>query len=348
MTTDLPRTPGVYMFCGHQDQVLYVGKATNLRQRVRSYFGSDDRRKIGPMLRETQNVRHLELPDALTAEVIEQRLIARMLPRFNRAGTRCDKYCYVRLDTDAAWPRLSIVKNPSKQGIHLGPLPSRTMATMVVDAIHSAVPLRRCSARLGRHFVPEPDAAVCSAAQLGVSHCPCSGGADADEYAAAVEVARRTLTGDPAIVVDRLHHKMASLAAQQRFEEAASMRDRLSALLGAVKRHRLVETLRAADHAQVTVGESTWIVEHARLVDVSRVGHLARSLPVSPPEPMPLGTPLHRDMIDEALVLARFFEKQASRITVTCSGDWDFPVAADDKVPGLVRRTPSVVELKAS
>ena len=61
MTADLPRSPGVYMFCGHQGQVLYVGKATNLRQRVRSYFGSDDRRKIGPMLRETQTVRHLAL-----------------------------------------------------------------------------------------------------------------------------------------------------------------------------------------------------------------------------------------------------------------------------------------------
>ncbi len=112
MTADLPRSPGVYMFCGHRDQVLYVGKATNLRQRVRSYFGSDDRRKIGPMLRETQSVRHLDLPDALTAEVIESRLIASILPRYNRAGKRVEKYCYVRLDVDTPWPRLSIVKDP--------------------------------------------------------------------------------------------------------------------------------------------------------------------------------------------------------------------------------------------
>ena len=95
MTADLPRTPGVYMFRGQRDDVLYVGKATNLRQRVRSYFGSEDRRKVGPMLRETQSVTHLDLPDALTAEVIESRLIARLLPRYNRAGTRVDRYCYV-------------------------------------------------------------------------------------------------------------------------------------------------------------------------------------------------------------------------------------------------------------
>jgi len=138
MTADLPRTPGVYMFRGHRDEILYVGKATNLRQRVRSYFGSDDRRKIGPMLRETQSVAHLDLPDALTAEVIESRMISRLLPRYNRAGTRADKYCYVKLDVDSAWPRLSVVKNPSAKGLHLGPLPSRTMAHLVVEAIQTA------------------------------------------------------------------------------------------------------------------------------------------------------------------------------------------------------------------
>ncbi|MET0911026.1 MAG: DEDD exonuclease domain-containing protein, partial [Ilumatobacteraceae bacterium] len=175
MTADLPRSPGVYMFCGHRDQVLYVGKATNLRQRVRSYFGSDDRRKIGPMLRETQSVRHLDLPDALTAEVIESRLIASLLPRYNRVGTRIEKYCYVRLDTGSPWPRLSIVKNPASVGLHLGPLPSRTMAALVIEAIQTAVPLRRCTRRIPRHGMAPLDASQCSAAQLGVALCPCSG-----------------------------------------------------------------------------------------------------------------------------------------------------------------------------
>ncbi len=223
MTADLPRTPGVYMFRGQRDDVLYVGKATNLRQRVRSYFGSEDRRKVGPMLRETQSVTHLDLPDALTAEVIESRLIARLLPRYNRAGTRVDRYCYVRLDVDTPWPRLSVVKNPSATGLHLGPLPSRTMANLVIEAIQSAVPLRRCSARLGRNFTPDPDATACSAAQLGVAHCPCAGTADAAEYARAVEHAAAALSGHPHRVVELLHDKMMQLAHQQRFEEAASV-----------------------------------------------------------------------------------------------------------------------------
>ena len=74
LTSNLPRSPGVYLFCGYRDEVLYVGKATNLRQRVRSYFGREERRQIGPMLREAQSVRHHCLPDPLSAEIIEARL----------------------------------------------------------------------------------------------------------------------------------------------------------------------------------------------------------------------------------------------------------------------------------
>ena len=332
MTSDLPRTPGVYMFRGQRDEVLYVGKATNLRQRVRSYFGSDDRRKIGPMLRETQAVTHLELPDALTAEVVESRLIARVLPRYNRAGTRSDKYCFIKLDTDAAWPRLTIVKSPSAKGVHLGPLPSRTMAGLVVDAIQSAVPLRRCTARIGRGFVPAPDATVCSAAQLGVAMCPCAGTADPAEYSSAVDLAVRALTGDPHGVIERLRDKMLGLAAQQRFEEAAATRDRITALVGATRRLLLIEALRAAGHAEVSLGDSTWIIDRGRLLDATRTGTVGRALPVSPPD-VCLDPVLPRDQVDEALCLARFFDKRAERLHVRCSGAWTFPVG--DRLPDL-------------
>jgi DNA polymerase III subunit epsilon len=332
LTAELPRTPGVYMFRGQRDDVLYVGKATNLRQRVRSYFGSDDRRKIGPMLRETHSVTHLDLPDPLTAEVIESRLIARLLPRYNRAGTRVDKYCYVRLDVDTPWPRLAIVKNPSRTGVHLGPLPSRTMANLVIEAIQTAVPLRRCTARLGRNHSPAPDAPVCSAAQLGVALCPCSGTADAAEYAAAVEHAVAALTGQPHGVAALLHDRMMRLAHEQRFEEAASTRDRLTALLGAARRFHLVDALRSAGRAQITDGASTWTIERGQLVDAVRHGTAGRALPVDADEADDAAV-LSRHQIDEALCLARFCDKRAARLTVSCSGDWRFPVS--DRLPQL-------------
>lgn len=336
LTSDLPRHPGVYMFCGAAGEVLYVGKATNLRQRVRGYFGSDDRRKVGAMLRETQRVRHIELPDPLTAEVVESRLIGELLPRYNRRGTRAATYCYVRLDVDQPWPRLAIVKNPDDRGTHLGPLSSRAVAQRVVDALHDALPLRRCSRRLGRSHRAEADAAPCVPAQLGVAHCPCAGATDAGAYRAAVEQARRALGGDTTFVADRLNLKMSQLAAQRRFEEAAVVRDRLAAVLAAARRHHLVEALRDAGRAEVSLDGTTWVIEQARLVDVTRRDRSTGRIPVAPPPPVSPDRPMTREGVDEALCLARFLDARSSRLAVRSSGPWRFPVAASDTLPRLL------------
>ena len=308
LTAALPRSPGVYLFCGHRDEVLYVGKATNLRQRVRSYFGSEDRRRIGPMLRETQAVRHHCLPDALSAEVVEARLIARLLPRYNRIGTRADRYCYVRLDVNAPWPRLSVVRDASTNGVHLGPLPSRTMAMLVVEALQSALPLRRCTARLGRHHAPAAGATPCIAAQLGLAACPCAGAGpsiDRASYDRVVATAAATMAGDADTVLDTLTNRMTALAAAQRFEEAAAVRDRLSALQGAVRRTGLIDALVARGSFEVTEGDVTWVVDRARLVDVRIAGSTAGTMPAPPPDPPASGRPLPRHLADEALVLAK-------------------------------------------
>lgn len=337
LTAGLPRKPGVYMFRGPGDSLLYVGKATNLRQRVRSYFGSDDRRKIGPMLRETQSITHIELPDPLTAEVVETRLIGRLLPRYNRRGTTANKYCYVKLDTDTAWPRLSVVKNPAKQGLHLGPLPSRKMAGLVVEALQTALPLRRCTQRLGRNYVAATDAPVCSAAQLGVALCPCSGTADAGEYAASVDLAARTFAGEPGYVIERLRERMSQLAGQQRYEEAATARDRLSALLAAIRRTHLMDALGRAGHAEVTHGSTTWIIADGHLVDTRTDTTLTSALPTTALGTIEIGQPVAREHADEALCLAKFFDKHAERLTVTSSGDWRFPIASSENIPPLQR-----------
>lgn len=327
MTTNLPRSPGVYMFCGNRGEVLYVGKATNLRQRVRSYFGREDRRRIGAMLREMQQIRHLELPDPLSAEVIESRLIARMLPRYNRVGKRASKYCYIKLDDESLWPRLAIVKRPSPTGRHLGPLPSRSQAALVVEALQSVLPLRRCSTRLGARFEPPVDAVSCSSAQVGACQCPCAGDADRRSYDAAVEAARRAFSGHIGPIETHLVMRMRELASAQRFEEAALVRDRLAALGTAIRRQRLVDALLAAGTCTVRRGDTRWSLSAGRLIDTSIVGEVGRSLPVDPPNAPEPGRPLTSESIDEALCLAKFLDHHAARIEVLeCSGTWTFPV----------------------
>ena len=123
LTAQLPRAPGVYIFRDRAGRPLYVGKASNLRSRVRSYFSSDDRRKIGPMLRETHAIDHIVCHSTLEAAVLESRLIATHLPRYNRQGTGRRRYVYVKLTLNEAYPRLSVVRVPRADGgLYLGPI----------------------------------------------------------------------------------------------------------------------------------------------------------------------------------------------------------------------------------
>src|SRR3954454_16929763 len=179
LTDDLPRAPGVYLFRDVNGRVLYVGKATNLRTRVRSYFSGDERRKVGQLLRETHVIDHVVAPGPLEAAVLEVRLIHEHLPRFNRQAKTWRRYAYLKLTLDERFPRLSGVRLPKPDDgcLYLGPLPSTNAARQVAEAIESAVPLRRCTRRPPRN----PLSAPCAPAQLGVSTCPCAGAVSEEE-----------------------------------------------------------------------------------------------------------------------------------------------------------------------
>lgn len=228
------------------------------------------------------------------------------------------------------------MKEPSAAGAHLGPLPSRAMANLVVEAIQFVAPLRRCSTRLGVNHTPAPGATPCSSAQLGVSQCPCAGDSNRTSYDAAVALALQVFDGDPGSVVRCLTGRMADLAATQRYEEAAMVRDRLQATLAAVRRRQLAGALLAADRCVVRRDDVTWVVDQGRLVDVSISGEVGRALPVDPPEPPSSGRPIHRGHIDEVLCLAKYFDKQAWRVeVVSCTGTWRFPLDDQTAMPRL-------------
>jgi len=116
--------------------VLYVGKATNLRTRVRSYFSGDERRKVGQLLRETHSIDHVVAPGPLEPAVLEVRLIHEHLPRFNRRAKTWRRYAYLKLTLDQRFPRLSVVRAVKHDDgcLYLGPLPSTSAARQVAEA----------------------------------------------------------------------------------------------------------------------------------------------------------------------------------------------------------------------
>src|SRR5919204_945063 len=145
----LPHAPGVYLFRDAAGRVLYVGKAKDLRTRVRSYFSGDGRAKVTDLLRELAAVDHLVCATELEAGVREVRLIQAHRPRYNRRSRDPERYCYVKL-TRERFPRVSLVRRVQADGArYLGPFTSAGQAELVKSAIEDALPLRRCTMKLG-------------------------------------------------------------------------------------------------------------------------------------------------------------------------------------------------------
>ena len=345
LTNDLPRTAGVYLFEGARGEVLYVGKASNLRQRVRSYFSGDERRSIGPLLREAQHIRHVPCRSTLEAAVTELRLIQQLQPRYNRVGRKAAA-AYVKLSRREAFPRLTVVRAAKADGaLYVGPL-SLAQAQLVVEAVLTVVPLRRCTERLTSRSVPHD--VPCTAAQLGVATCPCSGGITAAQYAPLVDRVVAGLTTDPARVLGPLHDRMRALATAERFEEAADVRDRANALSSALRRQQRLESLRRGGVMRLRLAGDIGAELHGGILrrtwamgDAADAGaQLALGLDdgqVSPPrndeppvgDPLDPYGPLSRHLADELACVAGWLDSEASRVRLThCDGGLALPSQA--------------------
>ncbi|MEE8602437.1 DEDD exonuclease domain-containing protein [Euzebya tangerina] len=227
MADDLPRRPGTYQFISAAGEVLYVGKATDLRARVRQYFGTDTRPRMAQLVKESKRIEHIVTPTAIEAEIREARLIREHLPRFNRRGKTVRKPVWLTL-TGGAYPRLSIARTPPRHGRPaMGPLPSRRVAEEIADAIHDAVPIRRCSTAMKADTRFD----ACALAEMGRCVAPCVGQVDPTGYGPAADAAAAVLAGDPAACVAVLTRRMEQQSARGRFEEAARTRTRLKVLL---------------------------------------------------------------------------------------------------------------------
>lgn len=324
LAADLPRSPGVYLFRDAGGRVLYVGKAVNLRRRVRSYFSGDERRKVGQLLRETTAVDHIVCSGDLEASVLEVRLIHELRPRYNRRAKDWRRYAYVKLTLDERFPRLSVVRQPRAGDgcLYLGPVSSGRVAQLVVEAVQSATAIRRCTKKPGR----TPVAAPCAPAQLGVAACPCAGGSAAAGYPAIVDTVVRGLTVDPQRLLTPLDARMRALAAAQRYEEAAATRERAAALSGALVRQRRLDALRRAGRVSLEVeGEGFALLDGGRLVSARAGAEEPATLPFPPSEPSPpagADGPLPRHLADEVLCVASWLDRSAARIRLgRCEGN---------------------------
>ncbi|MDO4791536.1 MAG: DEDD exonuclease domain-containing protein [Buchananella hordeovulneris] len=184
LAAGLPHAPGVYIFRDAADSPLYVGVATDLARRVRSYFtAAEGRARMDEMLALASRVEAVECASGLEAQVRELRLIKELDPPYNRRSKRPTSRPWLTL-TEEAHPRLKVttVVAPERAGVSIGPFSSRSAATRAAEAMHDVLPLRRCTTVLPLH--PAARAAPCPLHELGRCAAPCAHEPAADAGAA--------------------------------------------------------------------------------------------------------------------------------------------------------------------
>jgi excinuclease ABC subunit C len=234
----LPTDPGVYLYKNAGGEVIYVGKARNLRARVRSYFlaGAQEDAKTGSLLREAVDLEYIVVGNEREALALENNLIKQKKPRFNILLRDDKTYPYIKLTLAERFPRVFVTRRLRKDGsAYFGPYFPASLAYRTLDLIHRVFNIPSCHVDL-RRFHPRP------CLQFYIHRClgPCVQGQVTDEgYQQAVRDARFFLEGRAGDLADSLRARMDAAAAAQQYEAAAKFRDLISTVADMTEKQRM-------------------------------------------------------------------------------------------------------------
>ncbi|MFW0792850.1 DEDD exonuclease domain-containing protein [Gordonia sp. CPCC 205515] len=329
MAEHLPTRPGVYLFRGPSDEVLYVGTASDLRRRVMSYFtGNDPRPRMAEMVMLAVRVDHVECAHALEAGVRELRLLAAHAPAYNRRSTQPHRGWWIVL-TPERFGRLKISRTPGE--VSLGPIGNRTTAATIADLIGQAAGLRSCTTRLGRathHWCRSEDV---GGPRIGGCHAASDRPLTLPDYLPRVTAVRDLFAGDSDTVIDTLTARLHHLSDAQMFESAARQRDRISSTIDTLARcQRLAALCTIAElvvaHPDGAGGWEFAVIRHGRLASAGVARRGVAPMPVvdllvaSGETVLPGEGPLRGAPVEEAGLLYRWIQEPHVRIVATTEG----------------------------
>jgi len=223
----LPASAGVYLYKNAEGEVIYVGKANNLRSRVSSYFreGRLEDAKTDTLVRDAVDVDYIVVANNKEALALENHLIKQKQPRFNILLRDDKTYPYVKLTLGERFPRVYVTRRLRKDGSsYYGPYFPTSLAYRIVDLIHRHFLIPSCKVDLG-HFHPRP----CLQYYIGRCLGPCVEGLTTPEaYQEAVRDVKLFLEGRPTDLSHSLRERMATAAAAEEYERAAKYRDLIS------------------------------------------------------------------------------------------------------------------------
>jgi excinuclease ABC subunit C len=223
----VPSKPGVYLFKDAQQRVLYVGKAKDLKNRLKSYVQKsprlDDRKTA--MMHAVKDYAYIVTGNELEALVLEANFIKQHKPKFNVILRDDKNYPYLKLTVNEEWPRLEIVRKTKKDGaLYFGPYVPAGSMREALTFIRQTFKIRDCRYSLDKKRRP------CIQYQMGKCLAPCSGRTDREAYKKTVDEIKLFLSGKNKYLISSLEEKMLQLSDDMKFEDAARIRDRIKAL----------------------------------------------------------------------------------------------------------------------
>ena len=239
----IPAQPGVYLMKGEAGEVLYVGKAINLRNRVRSYFqaSADHSPKVHRLVWTMADLEFIVTASELEALILECTLIKRHRPRYNVRFKDDKRYPYIRITWQEDFPRVQVVRRMSRDGArYFGPYASSAAMRQTLDLLRRIFPYLTC-----KRNITGTDNRACLYYHIKRCTGPCIGAVSKEEYRDMMEQVCLFLQGKGEEIITSLKRSMESAAERLEFERAATLRDQIQAVEQVISHQRAVSTTMA-------------------------------------------------------------------------------------------------------
>jgi excinuclease ABC subunit C len=239
----LPTKPGVYLMKDAEGTILYVGKAVNLRARVRSYFhaSAGHTPKVQRLVFSMADLDFIVTASELEALILESTLIKRHKPRYNVRLKDDKRYPYIKVTWQEDFPKVLVVRRMERDGArYFGPFTASWAVQQTLQTLRRVFPYLTCN-----RTITGQDTRACLYLDIGKCLGPCIGAVDKDGYRAMIDGLCRFLEGRSDEIVADLEARMGTAAAQLDFEQAALFRDQLSAIQRVIERQKIVSAAMA-------------------------------------------------------------------------------------------------------
>jgi excinuclease ABC subunit C len=266
----MPTKPGVYLMKDATGAILYVGKAINLRARVRSYFhtSADENPKVRQLVARIDTIDFIVTASELEALILESNLIKRHKPKYNVRLKDDKRYPYIKVTWQEDYPKVLIVRRMEQDGArYFGPFTASWAVQQTLQTLRRVFPYLTCN----RHITGQ-DERACLYYDIGLCIAPCIGASSREEYRAMIDGLCRFLEGKSDEIVTDLEGKMQAAADEWDFEQAAVYRDQLAAIQRVIERQKIVSPA-MADQDVVAFARAdgdacvqVFFIRHGRLI----------------------------------------------------------------------------------